>query len=118
MKSTTANISQICEYEWYKWVVFRDFPHQYPADTMILGQYLGPSMDVGSVMTTKILKGNGDFMCRSILRGLTQDKMENPVHIDSWHRFDVAINQKLGLTTVPTDFDDSYITPEFKKIFR
>ena len=63
MKGTTANISQICEYEWYEWVMFRDYPHQYPKEKMILGRYLGPSMDVGSAMTAKILKGNGEVMC-------------------------------------------------------
>ena len=27
MKGTTTNISQICDYEWYEWVMFRDSPH-------------------------------------------------------------------------------------------
>ena len=92
MKGTTADISQICEYEWYEWVMFRGSPHQYPTDTMILGRYLGPSIDVGSAMIAKILKGNGEVMCQSTLHGLTPAKMENPVHIDSQRRFDAVIN--------------------------
>ena len=83
MKDTTADISQICEYEWYKRVMFCDSPHQYLEDTMILGHYLGPSIDVGSATTAKILNGNVEVMCQSTLRGLTLAKMEKPVHINS-----------------------------------
>ena len=45
MTGQTADISNICEYEWYDWVMFHDSPATYPEDPMTLGRWLGPSMD-------------------------------------------------------------------------
>ena len=41
--------------------------------------------------------------------------MENPVHIDSRRRFAEAFGCKLGPQVITTDFDQSYISPEFEK---
>ena len=56
-----ANISNICEYEWYQWVIFFDQPITYPDPPIVMGQYLSPATDVGSIMNYKILMGNGDY---------------------------------------------------------
>ena len=39
--------------------MFRDFAVTYPDDKLVLGRYLGPSIDVGPALTAKILKANG-----------------------------------------------------------
>ena len=43
MKLQASDISYICEFSWYQWVMFRDSPVQYPADNLVLGSYLGPA---------------------------------------------------------------------------
>jgi hypothetical protein len=51
----TANISHICEFGWYDWVMFRDNVPTFPDVKLTLGRYLGPATDVGSALTPKIL---------------------------------------------------------------
>ena len=65
MSGETSDISQFCEFEWYEWVKFRDSAVQFPEDSLVLGRYLGPSIDVGPALTAKILKQNGEVVHRS-----------------------------------------------------
>jgi hypothetical protein len=51
MAGQTADISHICEFGWYDWVMFRDNVATYPDDKLTLGRYLGPATDVGSALT-------------------------------------------------------------------
>ena len=62
MSGETSDISQFCELEWYEWVKFRDTAMQFPEDDLVLGRYLGPSIDVGPALTAKILKSNGEVV--------------------------------------------------------
>ena len=59
------DISQFCELEWFKWVMFQDETAPFPDDVLKLGHYLGPSIDVGPAMTAKILTENGQVLHRS-----------------------------------------------------
>ncbi len=43
MTGSTANISHICEFCWYDWVMFQDNLPTFPDNKLILGQYLGPA---------------------------------------------------------------------------
>jgi len=61
----TVDISKICELGWYDWVKIRDTSEAFPNDKVILGRYLGPSIDVGPALSAKILKMNGTVVCRS-----------------------------------------------------
>ena len=38
----TADIINICEYDWYEWVMFRDNRASYTEEKQTLGRYLGP----------------------------------------------------------------------------
>ena len=67
MTGTTADISHISEFGWYGWVMFRDNTLTFPKDNIVLGQYLGQAIDVGGMMTAKILKENGQLVYRSTL---------------------------------------------------
>ena len=60
MKGQASDISHICEFSWYQWVMFRDVPVQYPSDNRVLGSYLGPARDMVPAMNAKILKANGE----------------------------------------------------------
>jgi hypothetical protein len=53
MKGGTADISQICKFAWYDWVMFRDTVNMifFPNDRLTLGRYLGPAIDIGSALT-------------------------------------------------------------------
>ena len=75
MTGHTAEISNICEYEWYKWVMFRYGPTSYPESHITFGRYLGPSIGVGSAMTYKILKSNGNYVCRTSVFHLNQEEL-------------------------------------------
>ena len=66
MTGETADISQICQFGWYDWVMYHD-PTKFPDDKAVLGRYLGPAIDVGSMHTAKILKPNGQYVCRLML---------------------------------------------------
>jgi hypothetical protein len=58
MTGSTANISHICEFGWYDWVMFRDIVPTFPDVKLTLGRYLGPATNVSSALTAKILKSN------------------------------------------------------------
>ena len=80
MTGSTADISHICEFAWYDWVMFRDNIPTFPDDKLILGRYLGPATDIGSALTAKILKANGQVVYRSTLRHLTDEETACSVH--------------------------------------
>ena len=71
MSGETSDISQFCELELFKWVMFQDETAPFPDD----GIYLGPSIDVGPAMTTKILTETGQVLHRSTDRPLTPDNV-------------------------------------------
>ena len=62
MKVQASDISHICKFSRYQWVMFHDGPVQYPADNLVLGRYLEPARDVVPAMTAKILKANGEVV--------------------------------------------------------
>jgi hypothetical protein len=80
MTGNTANISHICEFGWYDWVMFRDNVPMFPDVELTLGQYLGAVTDVGSALTATILKSNGQTVCRSILQHLNNEEIYYPIH--------------------------------------
>jgi hypothetical protein len=53
MAGGTADISHICEFGWYDWVMFWDNVPTFPDVKLILGQYLGPATNVGTALTAK-----------------------------------------------------------------
>jgi hypothetical protein len=114
MSGSTADISNICEFAWFDWVMFSDNVPTYPDDKLILGRYLGPATDVGSAMTMKILKRNGQVVYRSTVRHLNNDEISDDVHIKSRHDFDLAITESHGPAATASDFPDDDLTPEYE----
>ncbi len=53
----------------------------------MLGKYLGPSIDVGPAMTTKILTPTGEVVHRSTYRPLTPEEIADPVQQDCMKDF-------------------------------
>jgi hypothetical protein len=48
MTGSTANISHMCEFGWYDWVMFRDNVSTFQDVKLNLGGYLRPAINVGS----------------------------------------------------------------------
>jgi hypothetical protein len=115
MTGSTADISHICEFGWYDWVMFRDNVPTFPDVKLILGQYLGPATNVGSALTAKILKSNGQTVCRSTLRHLTDEEIHCPIHQEMCRVFDETIANHLGPRPNATDQDilAEDLTPDF-----
>ncbi|KAL7475056.1 LOW QUALITY PROTEIN: hypothetical protein ACHAW6_000990 [Cyclotella cf. meneghiniana] len=67
----TANISPFCEFGFWDWVKFRDRGVVFPDDPLVLGNYLGASIDVGHAMMQRVMKANGKVEDRSTVRQLT-----------------------------------------------
>jgi hypothetical protein len=59
MTGETTDISAICEFVWYDWVMFRDPTPAFSENKITLGRYLGPATDFGTAMTAKTLKPTG-----------------------------------------------------------
>ena len=75
MHGMSSGISDICEFEFYKWVMFNDSQTTFPENEFQVGRWLGPSIYVGSDLTYKILKSSGQVVPRSTIRHLTHDKL-------------------------------------------
>ena len=74
----TADISPIAELGWYQWVYWWNLPSGFPESKEELGRWLGPALDIGPAMTSKILKENGQILYVSTYRPLSEDEEMNP----------------------------------------
>jgi hypothetical protein len=113
MNRSTANISHICEFGWYHWVMFRDNVPTFPDIKLTLGQYLGPVPDVGSALTAKILKSNGQTVCRSTMRHLNNKEIHCPIHQELHRVFNESITTHLGANATEQDFTAEDLTPDY-----
>ena len=73
MHGMSADISDICEFEFYEWVMFNDSQANFPETKFHMGRWLGPAVDVESALTYKILKSNVQVVPCSTIRHLTLD---------------------------------------------
>ena len=113
MTGHTADISSICEFEWYQWVMYNDATWSFPDPKWVLGRYLGPAIDVGSAMTAKILRITGECVPRSTLRPLTLEESKSEVMTDLRRKFDEAVAIKLGQSATEADFPVEDLTPVY-----
>jgi len=73
----TADTSSFCEFGSWDWVKFREKGVAFPDDTLVLGKYLGSSIDVGPAMTQLIMKANGEIEDHSTVHSLTPNECVN-----------------------------------------
>ncbi len=81
---------------------------------LTLGRYLGPAIDIGSTLTAKILKQNGQYVCRLTLRHLTPEETLCAVQIAARLHFGNMIAEHIGPKSVPGDFPAEDLTPEYE----
>ena len=113
MLGETSTITIFCEFRWYQWVYFRDTSVTFPGDKLVLGMYCGPSIDVGPVLTDKIMRNNGKQVHRSTYRELTPYELLNPDEIKARDEFYTDIKEKL-VPAAPAKYfesDPEIVTP-------
>ena len=72
---------------------------------MLLGSYLGTSIDGGTVLTENIIKLNENVVHRSTLRGLTLKEIDSESEKEQCKEFDQLVSIKLGVEEYETDFE-------------
>jgi hypothetical protein len=70
----TANISPFHGFVFWDWVKFWDRCVAFPGNPLVLGKYLGPSIDVGPAMMQCVMKANGKVEDRSTVWLLTPEE--------------------------------------------
>jgi hypothetical protein len=113
MGNGTADISKLCEYGWYDWVMCRDEKAQFPHDNEILGRYLGPAPDIGGEMCMRILGKSGKVRHHSTIRSLTPAEEMSEEKIQECAAFDAAIAETRGPSFTKLDMIDED-TPAFE----
>ena len=99
----TADISPFCEFGFWDWVKFRDHGVAFPDDALVLGKYLGPSIDVGPAMTSRVMKANGEIEDRSTVRTLTEAERVNPALFREQQEFLASVEKRWGPKTTVKD---------------
>ncbi len=69
--------------------------------------------DVGSALIAKILKSNGQYVCRLTLRHLTNEETHCPIHSEMRRVFDETVASHLGPNATDQDFLAEDLTPDF-----
>ena len=114
MTGQTADISQLFELEWYEWVMYHDSAISFPEDKYNLGRWLGPSIDIGPMMTGKVLKSNGNTRHVSTYQPLTPEQYASPAMQKKMEEFTKSVHAKLG-TATKAEIDDEYEeTPSYE----
>ena len=113
MTGQTADISNLCEYKWFQWVMYYDPPSSFPDNKMLFGRYLGPATDMGTAMTYKILRPDGNYVCRQTVRSWTMEEEACPALLKEREAFMVKARSNLGPASSEQDFEPDDLTPEF-----
>lgn len=108
-----GDISNLCQFEWYEWIYFRDGQEGFPLPREVLGRCLGPAKGEGNEMTQWCLKANGNVVPRRTVRPLTAAEKTNETLREKRKIFDALITNKWGTSVSPpqeesqrlTDFD-------------
>ena len=110
----TGDMSSLCEFEWFEWVMFFQPKETYPDDKMFIGIWLGPSTDVGTAMISKILRPDGGYVCRSTLISWTSSEEANPFRMAERVSFMKQLNSCIGHAENLSDFPLNDLTPKFE----
>ncbi len=93
--------------------MFRDNVPTFPDVKLTIGQYLGPATNVGSTLTAKILKSNGQTVCRSTLQHLNDKEIHCPIHQEMHRVFNETITHHLGPNAMEQNFLTEDLTPDY-----
>eukprot|EP00804_Cyclotella_cryptica_P004620 CCRYP_006942-RA/>CCRYP_006942-RA protein AED:0.23 eAED:0.23 QI:0/-1/0/1/-1/1/1/0/675 len=99
----TANICPFCGFGFWDWVKFRDQGVAFPNDALGLGKYLGPSIDVGPAMTSRVMKANGEIEDQSTVRALTAEEHVSAALFQEQQQFLASLEGRWGPKTIIKD---------------
>ena len=77
LSGETADISPFVEHKWYNFVKWFDHGSTFPEPKEVHGRWLGPSMDIGPDMCSKIIKLNGQIINLFSYRGITEEEIQD-----------------------------------------
>ena len=95
--------------------MFNDQPITYPDFPVVLERYLGTATDSGSTTTYKILKGNGEYVCRTNVCPLILIELAYHCHKEQRKVFDASSAEALGHCATISEFNTNDLTPELEK---
>ena len=87
------DISNLCQFDWYQWVYYREGSAAFPLPREVLGRTLGPAAGEGNKMAQWILKANGNVVpCHSV-RPLTDIEIRSEMEQRKRKIFDDLITR-------------------------
>jgi len=105
-----ADISDLVDFGWYEWVIYRVEGQKFPYQHQKLGRCLGPANNAGNAMSQWVLTITGDVMPIQTLRKLTKSEIFNPSMQLRMKEYDLKIRNRYGdsMTTAdePNDEQD------------
>ena len=104
-----TDITSICEFGWYNWLIYRVEGHNIPFQHKLLRRALGPSNNSRSAMSKWVLTGTGNIMPIQTMRHLKPDERSSPVIIKRMKEFDDHIKNK---------YRDSMSIPTYQSSYR
>ena len=96
LSGQTADISQFVEHKWYNFVKWFEYGSSCPEPKEVHGRWLGPSMDIGPAMCSKIIKSNSQIINLSNYRAITEEDLQDPMQNKLCDEFDSELIKKLG----------------------
>ena len=115
-----ADISELVEFGWHQWLYYRDATEYLPLPKEELGKYIWPYDNVGSKMSTWILKYNDEIVSITTLRTLTDSEIGSEREKTNRGIFTKAVNKnivptlyEIGIRLYLEDFSDDTDTPSF-----
>ena len=75
LSGKTRDISPSVEHEWYNFLKWLDHGRSFPEPKELHVRWLGPSMDIGPTMCSKIIKSNGQIINLSSYRAITEEEI-------------------------------------------
>jgi len=88
----STDISNIMDFGWYEWVIYRIEGQTYPFQHQKIGRTLRPATRAGNVMSQWVLTCGGEIMPRiQTLRGLTESEKSNLSMIKRMNDYDEYI---------------------------
>lgn len=91
-----SDISQLADFGWYEWCIYKKEGVAYPHSDKLLGRVLGPADHAGTEMSQWVLTAGGQVLPIQTLRRLTPAEMATPEIKRRQYDFDRFIKKRFG----------------------